>query len=86
MFYLTFKSHDNRVNTFGFMERGKLLKTSPPAQELQKNPGGIGLKLQTDQSKTFSQLHAEIPGRNTTILSRNTTLYCGSLSEQNVNG
>ena len=32
MFYLTFKFHDNRVNTFGFMYGGGLLKPSPPLQ------------------------------------------------------
>ena len=42
MFYLTSKFHGNRVNTFGFMEGG-LLKP-PPAQELQKSAGGIGLR------------------------------------------
>ena len=30
MFYLTSKFHDNRVNTFGFMEGVGLLKPSPP--------------------------------------------------------
>ena len=42
MFYLISKFHDNHVNTFGFMEGGGggLLKP----QELQKSPGGIGLK------------------------------------------
>ena len=48
MFYLTSKFHDNRVNTFGFMEGGGgggLLKPSPQAQELQKSPGGIGLTV-----------------------------------------
>ena len=35
MFYLTFKFHDNLVKTVGFMEA--------QAQELNKNPGGIGL-------------------------------------------
>ena len=46
MFYLTFKFHDNRINTFGFMEGGGGGGFKPPqAQELQKSPGGIGLKL-----------------------------------------
>ena len=46
MFYLTSKFHDNRVNSFEFMEGGGggLLKPPPPeAQELQKSPSGIGL-------------------------------------------
>ena len=42
MFYLTSKFHDNRVNTFGFMEGG----SPPQIQELQKSPGGIGLNQQ----------------------------------------
>ena len=41
MFYLTSKFHDNRVNTFGFME-GFFYKPPPPppsqAQELLKSP------------------------------------------------
>ena len=49
MFYLTSKFRDNYVNIFGFMEGGagggRLLKPPPPqTQELQKSPGGIGLK------------------------------------------
>ena len=46
MFYLTSKFYDNRVNTLGFMEGGPL-KPPPPTpqtQELQKSPGGIGLR------------------------------------------
>ena len=38
MFYLASKFHDNRVNTFGFMEGG-----GGGGQELRKRPGGIGL-------------------------------------------
>ena len=45
MFYLTSTFHDNRVNTFGFMEGGGLLKPSPQAQELEKCPGEIGLNV-----------------------------------------
>ena len=43
MLYLTSKFHDNRVNTFGFMEGGGAIEAPPQAQELQKSPGGIGL-------------------------------------------
>ena len=39
MFYLPSKFHENRVNTFGFMEVGG------EGQELQKSPGGIGLRV-----------------------------------------
>ena len=47
MFYLTFKFHDNRVNTFGFMKRGGGGgdRPGPQGQELQKSPGGIGLTV-----------------------------------------
>ena len=45
MFYLASKFHGNRVNTFGFMEGGLWSPPPPPAQELQKSPGGIGLTL-----------------------------------------
>ena len=45
MFYLTSKFHDNRINTFGFMEGGGAFEAPPQAQELQKSPGRIGLKL-----------------------------------------
>ena len=39
MFYLTSKFHDNRVNTFGFMEGGGLLKApSPPGPGTPKKP------------------------------------------------
>ena len=41
MFYLTSKFHDNRVNTFGFMEGGAF--EAPPGPGTPKNPGGIGL-------------------------------------------
>ena len=45
MFYLTSKFHVNRINSFGFMEGGGLLKPPPPqTQELQKSPGRIGLR------------------------------------------
>ena len=37
--YLTSNFHDNHVNTFGYPP-----PPLPPAQELQKSPGGIGLK------------------------------------------
>ena len=44
MFYLTSKFHDNRVNTFGFMEEGGVWSPPrPQALELQKSSGGIGL-------------------------------------------
>ena len=43
MFYLISKFHDNRVNTFGFMEGG-FWSPSPQAQELQKSLGGVRLK------------------------------------------
>ena len=47
MFYLTSKFHDNRVNTFGFMERGGA------SQELQKSPGGLGLTTSYRPDFTF---------------------------------
>ena len=43
MFYLTSKFHDNRVNAFGFMEGGGLLKPPPRPRNSKKIPGGIGL-------------------------------------------
>ena len=47
MFYQTSKFHENRVDTFGFMEGGAFEAHPPPppphAQELQKSPGEIGL-------------------------------------------
>ena len=44
MFYITSKFHDNRVNTFGFMEGAFEAPLPPPqVQELQKSPVGIGL-------------------------------------------
>ena len=60
MLYLTSKFHDKCVNTFGFMEGG-LLKPppSPPAQELQKTPGGIGLILWNISFKTLPKLSFE---------------------------
>ena len=50
MFYLTSMFHDNRVNTFGFMGGGGGLLKPSQAQELQKRPGGIRLKLLIDNS------------------------------------
>ena len=46
MFSLTSKFHDNRVNTFGFMEGG-LLKSHPPPRprNSKKAKGGIGLSF-----------------------------------------
>ena len=41
--YLTFKFHDDSVNTFGFIEEGGGGEAPPQAQELQKSPGGIEL-------------------------------------------
>ena len=40
MFYLTSKFHDNRVNTFGFMEGGEgvVLKPLPPGPGAPKKP------------------------------------------------
>ena len=55
MLYLTSKFHNNRVNTFGFMEGGGGFKPPPQAQELQTSPGGIRLK-------TFSLLDQLGPG------------------------
>ena len=34
MFYLTSKIHDNRVNTFGFMEGGGAFEAPPPPPHL----------------------------------------------------
>ena len=74
MFYLTSKLHDNSVNTFGFIEpppplhqthTHKHTHTHIQAQELQKSPGRIGLRLESGllllcrkgQSKNFGYIY-----------------------------
>ena len=47
MFYLTSKFHDNRVNTFGFMEGGGV--ETPPPPRSRKSPGEIGLKWKVQE-------------------------------------
>ena len=44
MFYLISKFHDNNFHIFEFMEGGDSPPPPTQAQELQKSPGGIGLK------------------------------------------
>ena len=38
MFYLTYKFHDNRINTFGFIEGGGAFE-DPPGPGTPKKPG-----------------------------------------------
>ena len=86
MFYLT-KFHDNRVNTFGFMEAGFWSPPPPPpppqAQELQKSPGGLGLS-----SIMFSSLYSSVLfqyDRTRFLLTTPVTFYeRGDLNELNV--
>ena len=63
MFYQTFKFHVNCINTFGFMEGGHLKPPPPPpiqAQELQKSPGRIGLKLYPFPAKRYEKCLAKM--------------------------
>ena len=57
MFYLTFKFHDNRVNTFGFIEGEGAFEAPPPpppqAQELQKKPRRNRVKASVSNYMNF---------------------------------
>ena len=62
MFYLTSKFHDNRVNTFGFMEGGLLKPPLPPGPGTPKKPRRNRVKAHANGRNIVGRQHAKLLG------------------------